>query len=457
MAGSPFQAAHNKGTAESMGKRDVSDRLSFRGAGACWRAGFGSPLDATDLLFAVRREPVAHRIVFQVAHDVFDNWFRVEEVAEKPDPRFNDDVQRVLDGLDAKNVFTTAAVYERLFGWAIIAMTLVDYGGGISEPVKKPREVRELIPYSSLQCTVLESDEDMNPESSRYGLPVYYTLRRRGGEQVKLHYSRAIHIATRLLDHPYRGVSVLEPVYDDLTVWRNMRYNMGETFVRYGSGFPDISVENASKGDLDKLEQSDMFQHLQARSYFLHSDKVKLEFKGAQGRALDPEPYCDAILESISAGSGVPMAVLRGAQAGTLAGSEVNEREYFKLISDLQSRFEPALYKLLDVLIECGQIRFRYGVRRDYRIIWQSAFELPEQTKAQVELQLAQARSLKSSWLTVDELRKMEGAEPLADGEGTVVLGLKRLEMKGADAAVEASGLHAVSPLHKKAAGTEKE
>jgi hypothetical protein len=96
-------------------------------------------LSEADLLFAVRREPVANRIVFQVAHDVFDNWFKVEEIADKPDPKFNDDVQRVLDELNAKAAFTEMAVYERLFGWAIIAMTFVDYGDDPSKEVKNPR------------------------------------------------------------------------------------------------------------------------------------------------------------------------------------------------------------------------------------------------------------------------------------------------------------------------------
>jgi hypothetical protein len=169
------------------------------------------PLDEADLLFAVRREPVANRIVFQVAHDIWDNWFKVEEIAEKPDPNFDKEVQRVLEQLDAKAIFTQATVYERLFGWAIIAMTYVDYGKDLSRPVKNPKEIRELLAYSSLQYSVQSSDEDKDPESSRFGLPVYYTLTRKEAGQVKLHFSRVIHSATRLLDHPYRGMSARAP------------------------------------------------------------------------------------------------------------------------------------------------------------------------------------------------------------------------------------------------------
>ena len=408
-------------------EKDVADTFGFRGAGASWQANFGMALNERDLILAVRREPVANRIVFQVAHDVFDNWFRVEELGDKPDPGFDVAVQRVLDELDAKSVFSEMAAYERLFGWAIIALSFMDFGGNPAQPVLEPRKILELFPYSSLQFSVDASDEDKDPSSERFGLPLLYTVRREvNGVPSKLHYTRVIHSATRLLEHPYRGMSVLEPVYDDLTVLRNIRWGLGQTMFRYGSGFPDVEVKGAKKKDLDDLEATQQFKNLQARTYFLHSDNTKLEFKGVAGRALNPEPYYLPIMESISAGSGVPLAVLRGAQAGALTGSEVNEREYFKLISDAQSRYEPAVRQLIDALIACGQIRYKWNVNRGYRVVWLGAFEMSEQTKASVELQKAQARNLEMAWMTVDEVRAEQGLPELEGGVGKEVVGLRK-------------------------------
>jgi phage-related protein (TIGR01555 family) len=428
-------------------RRDTTDTFGVRGAGAAWQADFGMPLNEQDLLFSVRREPVANRIVFQVAHDIFDNWFRVEEASEKPDPNFDRAVQQVLSDLDAKAVFTEMAAYERLFGWAIIAMTIVDYGEDPAKPVKNPKEIRELIAYSTLQFSVQSSDEDKDPKSPRFGLPNYYTLRRNGGEQVRLHFSRAIHSATRLLEHPYKGMSVLEPVYDDITVLRNVRWGLGQTIFRYGSGFPDVEIQGADKKKLDELEASQQFKSLQARTYFLHNERTKLEFKGLAGRALDPEPYYLPIMENISAGSGVPLAILRGAQAGALTGSEVNEREYFKLISDAQSRYEPAVRQLIDALIECGQIRYKWNVQRGYRIVWLGAFEMSELNKAEVDVKEAQARSFRSNWLSVDELRSEEDLSELPDGQGKVVLGLERLKQGGGPGGSQAGVPRSQPPL----------
>jgi hypothetical protein len=158
---------------------DSADTFGVRGAGAStWQAKFGMQLNEQDLLFAVRREPIAKRTVFDVAHDIFSKGFTVEEASEEPDPNWTREVSKVLDGLNARANLTRLLVYERLFGWAILALTYVDYGDGAGSPLEGPREIRELLPLSSLQCTVNTSDEDTDPGSSRFGLPQFFTSRR---------------------------------------------------------------------------------------------------------------------------------------------------------------------------------------------------------------------------------------------------------------------------------------
>jgi len=184
--------------------------IGIRGVGASNQAVFGAPINDADLLFAVKHEPVAHRIVFMVAHDIFDNWFSVDIAGEKPNTRFNDQIQMVLEDLDAKAVFTEMAVYERLFGEAIIVVGFSDYGRDLSKPVKDPQSVEDIVSYSPLEFTVQSSDEDKNPQSPRFGLPEFYTLYQ-CSQSVRVHYSRVIHFSTRLLDHPYRVSASLNP------------------------------------------------------------------------------------------------------------------------------------------------------------------------------------------------------------------------------------------------------
>jgi hypothetical protein len=405
----------------------TDDTYGIRGAGPnSALADFGGTIDLQDLLFAIKREPIAKRLVFDVAHDVFDKWFKVEDVSEKPDPKFDQVVQKALADLNAKSVFSQMAAFERGFGWAIIAMTFVDYAEDASKPVKSPKGIEELFAYAGdLHFTVQSSDEDKDRKSSRYGLPVRYTMNEKGASQRKIHYTRVIHFATRLLDHLYKGESVLGCLYDDVTVSRNVRWGLGQTIYRIGGGFPDITYKGATKKELDDFENSQQLKNLNARSYMLHSDRVTVDFKGAAGKALNPEPYNNIIVESESIGSGVPAPMLRGAQAGAISGSETNQLDYGKIVSDAQGRYEPGVRQLIDLLIECGQIQTNV---KEYRFVWNSALELTETQKAAIELQLAQARDLKTGWKTLDEIRAEEHLKPLPDGAGAVVLGVKKAE-----------------------------
>jgi len=101
--------------------------------------------------------------------------------------------------------------------------------------------------------TEVKVDEDRNSE--RFGLPELYKVKVSSGEEVEVHFSRVIHFATRKLEPGYNGISVLEPVWDDLTVLRNIRLGMGQTMYRYGSGFPVVTVKGATKEQIDQYKR----------------------------------------------------------------------------------------------------------------------------------------------------------------------------------------------------------
>ena len=381
-------------------------------------AEFGQPLTHEAITFAVRREPIAYLLTFHVAHDVFDKWFEVEPLEKSVDKeKFNEQVQKVLLLLNAKDVFTQAAVFERAYGWSIIVIGYQDKAETLKEPVNKPEKIVNLQAYAPTMITEVKIDE--NEENPGFGLPQTYKVRIAERREVEVHCSRVIHLATRLLDNPWKGMSVLEPVWDDLTVIRNIAWGMGQTLYRYGSGFPVVTVKGATREQLREWARE--WGPLTAQTSLFKSDKQEIEFKGLEGRALDPEPYYSAIMERISAGSGIPKPMIIGAQAGQLAGSEVNEREYFKLISDCQSRYEPVIMSLIDDLMRMGQVPDVH-----YRIKWLGGFEINPRDKAAAELDRVRALALMTNWMTVNEIRQLEGLERIPGGD--VVLGLSKLQ-----------------------------
>ena len=384
-------------------------------------AEFGQPITNADITRALRRIPIAHRIVFAVAHDIFDNWFEVEPLEESVDKeKFNEQVQKVLLLLDAKDVFTRAAVFERAYGWSIVVIGYQDKASTLKEPVQQPEKIVSLEAYGPQSME--EPEIDMDEGSERFGLPKTYKIRVAEAKTVEVHHSRVIHFATRLLDNPWKGISVLEPVWDVLTCLWNELWGMGQTMHRYGSGFPVVTVKGVPRSKVEEYERQ--AGPLTAKTQLWCDENTTIEFKGLAGRALDPEPYYTPMMENISAGTSIPMAILRGAQAGQLAGSEVNEREYFKLISDCQSRYEPGIMELIDRLMETGQIPNVH-----YRINWLGGFEINPRDKAAAELDRVRALQLMTNWMTVNEIRQLEGLERIPGGD--VVLGLSKLQNSG--------------------------
>jgi hypothetical protein len=381
-------------------------------------AEFGQPITNDGITKALRRVPIAHRIVFAVAHDIFDNWFEVEPLEEGVDrEKFNEAVQKVLLLLNAKDVFTQAAVFERAYGWSIVVIGYQDKAPTLKDPVFAPERIVSLEAYGPQNMEEPEIDKDEN--SPGFGQPKIYKIKITESKTVEVHYSRVIHFVTRKLEPGYKGISVLEPVWDVITCLWNILWGMGQTMYRYGSGFPVVTVKGATKEQIDEYKRE--WGPLTAQTSMWADENTSIEFKGLAGRALDPEPYYTPIMENISAGTSIPMAMLRGAQAGQLAGSEVNEREYFKLISDCQSRYEPGIMDLIDRLMETKQIPDVH-----YRIKWLGGFEVNPRDKAAAELDRVRALALMTDWMTVNEIRGVEGLERIPGGD--VVLGLSRVQ-----------------------------
>jgi hypothetical protein len=115
---------------------------------------------------------------------------------------------------------------------------------------------------------------------------------------------------------------------------------------------------------------------------------------------------------------------LSEARAGQLAGSEVNEREYFKLISDCQNRCEPYIMDSIDRLMKTKQIPDVH-----YKINWLGGFEINPRDQAAAEFDKTRGLELKTNWMTVNEIRQREGLERVLGGD--IILGLSKVQGGG--------------------------
>jgi hypothetical protein len=421
-------------------------------------AGFGDEISDSDREFAAEREPVAHFIVYGVAADVIDKWFHIDDVdTEKADPKLDQAFQKALHSLHAKRELLKALELERLHGWSLIV-------GGFSDaqdteklriPKRNGSQLLQLAVYPKTAVHVESKDE--NPASPRFGEPIIYRLDRGGGKYLFVHYTRCKKAQTRT-----NGKSVLDPIWDDITCGRNIRWAAAQWMYRYGSGFPVIKFPAGTTYEqLEDYESGGAFSDIMSRTYLLtvqnsiaENDGMDINFIGAEGKTLNPKPFFETNDEQISKGTGIPQPKLVGAQAGAVTGSELNQQEYYKIISRIQSFFEDSVRWVIDSLIESRQVkitrqqgapdkikkvfrRFADGIKHiitgidckqidnlstfDYNIVWNSPFELSEIDETQVALQKAQADQIRLQYMTVDEVRALNDLDPLPDGQGATL------------------------------------
>ena len=358
--------------------------------------------NATDAqrVFASKHEPVAGFIVLKVGSDIWKNWFKIDDSRTGgPDPKLNEAVQAQLTLLNARDVFKKMTVYERLFGWSVIVLGLPgEYESPIEVDSRKGLAAMAAYPPSAIGTV----EEGKTPEDERYELPEYYVFNNTGGK-TRVHWSRIELFSTRLLDHKWKGLGVLDLVMDDILVLRNMKWGMGQTIYRYGSGFPDVSKPDWSQDDIDAWIAEGYMEDIHSRSGFAHDSEMNLEFKGVAGVALNPKNYYDPILENISIGSGgIPVTVLRGAQAGALTGSELNDQQYWSVVAAAQTDYEPGIKRILDIILR------DLNEESNYVVNWVPGFEVSEKTKAETELLQVRTKTERLRYMTPNEVRTLD-------------------------------------------------
>ncbi|MCJ7559170.1 DUF1073 domain-containing protein [Candidatus Bathyarchaeota archaeon] len=413
-------------------------------------AGFGDPITPDDLAFAAMREPVAGFLIYGVASDVVEKWFKVNDArTEGADPEFDAGVQVALRKLKFRMVLRQLVEYERLFGKALLVGGFSD----VQEQAKLMAERRrgaeplQLVAYPSAQYNVAARDEDLS--SPRYGQPLTYRINTQSGTSLIVHYSRCFEAQTRS-----NGQSILTLIWDDLTCGRNIRWGVSQWIFRTGGGFPVIKFPKevggvpTTKEKLQEWANAKEWSDISHRTYIcLINELMDFKFEGAQGAALNPEPFFDTNTKQIAKATGIPKSILEGAEAGALTGSEKNDQQYYKKISGIQVAFEDVVRWVINLCLDAGLVKgvrtFTDQVRQpsgsvlkrmlrrvivqdvqdaaedfEYVIEWSSAFELNALDEARTTVLVEQANQTRLQYRTVDEVRKMNSLNPLPNGEG---------------------------------------
>lgn len=282
----------------------------------------GLTYDPTLLEFLAKQDPIGSRVCYGVAKDIIENWFEVvDNETEDPIEALNEQAQEWTEDANLRQMLVQLLFSERWGGYAILVdwTQVGDY---------KPPFVLDV--FDRTQYSIKEWNEDT-------GEPTVYEVTKKLGtksRQILVPAKSVYHLSTR--GDRYEGSSVLLPIYYDLVTAYNLAYSIGQTFFRYGSGFPVVTYPQPIDDDVRDATET-ILQSFHAVTGWIEEGGATLRFAGVEGFALDPEKYMNPIIDRCSAGTGIPSQIIKGAEAGALASSQTNQTDYWKVIKGEQT------------------------------------------------------------------------------------------------------------------------
>lgn len=361
---------------------------------------FGYPkvLRVQQLLAKYERQDIASRIVSMPAGATWNNHPTVTGNNE-----FNGAWNNIVRKHHLWNVLLRADKLSAMGRYSTVLIG-VDDSRKLDVPLtsspNKVRNITYLKPLSEASVTIdkFETDET-NP---RFGMPKIYkvslandfnqTLAGEGSpsqvRDVRVHYSRILHIAQDPLEDTIFGTPVLQRIYNLLEDLLKVAGGTAEAFWLNGRRGMQADIDKDMELDSDDASDlSDMIEEYQHElRRIIRTRGVTLKDLGTN--VSDPRGTFDVVTALIAGATGIPQRILVGSEAGQLA-SEQDRANWADRIEERRTEFAEPM--VLEPFIErCME----YGIlpRDDnYQIVWPEAFKMSPLERAQTMAQKARA------------------------------------------------------------------
>lgn len=301
------------------------------------------------------------------------------------------------------NVFAHLQKVDELSGIGRFGVLLFGFPGALSSPVltidaegalvpRKGKPLRLLylrvFDESSVTVDTVETDKG-NP---RFGKPLLYTIKLSDVEgdfkngsfrDIKVHWTRILHVADNCEDSITYGVPRLEPHYNRVYDAEKVCGGAGEMF--YKGGFPGTSFE--VNPDIDHEFTDDEKQALKDEiSNWSNGLQRTLLLTGVQAKSLspqvaDPGPHMEVITDQICIKEGIPKRIFMGSERGELASTQDKETWNERVKERQENYITPNIIReFVDRLMAVGVLPFVVEVFID----WPDLNKVSDLDKAQV-------------------------------------------------------------------------
>jgi hypothetical protein len=293
--------------------------------------------DLNHLAQVAKQDPIAARIVYMIAENVFDDWFVLQD-KDGEEHAINAPVQEEFTRLRAKHYFTMALAGERAFGhtWLYIGKEdlRIDTKGE-----KLPQRVAKLDFFTPEIAKVKKYDNIGAPETLEI---TYQTGAGEGTLPVRKQIPAKdfILFRTRPFDRSHEGRSILDPIWDDLIGLMQLFHAVIFYAGKVGMGWLKVQVRNLTAEKRTAIRT--MIEEQSPKRFLLHDKDIEdMSYLGATGASINFGDYIDAILDRVAAGVDIPKVVLTGQEQGNISGGEGIQKALYATINRAQSSVEP--------------------------------------------------------------------------------------------------------------------
>ncbi|WP_240793321.1 anti-CBASS protein Acb1 family protein [Psychrobacillus vulpis] len=376
-------------------------------------AGINRKLSHDEITNLYSDSRIVQNIIDIPAEDMTRNWFTLR----MEDEQLARDIMSKLADLKAKKAFKDMFTYERLRGDGFISL-------GVTQATKfdlkdeldmnKLYSVDYLHAFSSLKVNEFLINEDVF--DIKYGQLEELRINRasRHGLQTKItessvHISRLLHSQTRRMEGEIQGPSLLEPLYDILTVFDTSVWSVGQilhdfTFKVYKSK----DIENLDTKDKQQLSMiMDFMFRTEALAMIAADEDLTKQSTSVSGI----KDLLDFVWDLLASAARMPKTVIKGQESGTITGAQYDVMNYYsRIVAEQENEMKPHLEKLIRMLLMSEK---ELGGRVDpesleWEIQFNPLWNVDAKTDAEIRKIVAETDQiyLVNGIITTDEIRE---------------------------------------------------
>jgi len=344
--------------------------------------GYKTELVFSDYYAQYKRQDIAKAIIDRPVNAMWRGELSIIESDSKDKTAIEKAYDKLEKELKLKSRFMRADKLAGIGEYGILLLGLSDTNNKaqFAKPVTGTNnKLLYVKPFSQAGAEITTKVTDT--KSERYGLPLYYTIKIDVDTEVKVHYSRVIHIIDDVLESETLGSPRLEVVYNRLQDLEKIVGGDAEMFWRGArpgyTGKVDADHEMTTTMSADLQNQIAEYENNLSR--FLVNDGV--DIKALTQAIADPANHVDIQLQMISAVTNIPKRILTGSERGELSSTQ-DKTEWNIFVQGRREEFaEPRIIRpFIDACMKYGVL----PVIEEYSIEWNDLFALSDKEKMEI-------------------------------------------------------------------------